>query len=285
VNDVKFARASAEIFIPDRVPVSKALSRTTAMCIAAHPDDIEIMAPHAILDGFGRTDRWFTGVVVTDGAGSPRSARYARFTDRQMRAVRRREQKKAAVVGEYGALVMLDHPGSAVKNARAQDVREDLCRLLLAAAPDVVIGHNPADKHDTHVALALRTLEALRALPAKARPRKFYGGEVWRDLDWMPDGEKVLWDISLRENIQSALLGVYDSQISGGKRYDLAAVARRRAAATYSQSHRVDTATALSTAMDLTPLLRDVRIDPGEYVGDMIDRFRKEVLKKMERFL
>ena len=90
---------------------------------------------------------------------------------------------------------------------------------------------------------------------------------------------------SLRENIQSALLGVYDSQISGGKRYDLAAVARRRAAATYSQSHRVDTATALSTAMDLTPLLRDVRIDPGEYVGDMIDRFRKEVLEKMERFL
>ena len=281
---MKLTRSTAEVFVPDGLPVSRALARTTSMCIAAHHDDIEIMAPHAILECFGAPRKWFMGVVVTNGAGSPRADLYARFTDRQMQAVRREEQRKAAIVGEFGALAMVDHPSSAVKSPGKRDVREDLCRLILAAKPDVVIGHNLADKHDTHVALALRTIEALRSLPPKARPRRFYGGEVWRDLDWMPDGEKVRWDVSGRENIQAALLGVFDSQISGGKRYDLAAAARRRAAATYYQSHRVDAATAASVAMDLTPLLRDDSIDPAAYVAGMIGRFRNDVLKRIGRF-
>ncbi|MFH0907659.1 MAG: PIG-L family deacetylase [bacterium] len=281
---MKLARSTAEIFVPDGLPISRALSRTTSMCIAAHHDDVEIMAPHAILDCFGRSDRWFMGVVVTDGAGSARAGLYARYTDKQMQVVRKHEQRKAAVVGEFGALAMLGHPSSAVKSPKGKDVREDLCKVVLAAKPDVIIGHNLADKHDTHVALALRTIEALRSLPPKMRPRKFYGGEVWRDLDWMPNGEKVKWDVSRRENIQVALLAVFDSQISGGKRYDLAAAARRRTAATYSQSHQVDATTALSVAMDLTPLLRDDRIDPAEYVSEMADRFRNDILKRIERF-
>jgi LmbE family N-acetylglucosaminyl deacetylase len=281
---MKLTRSTAEIFVPDGLPVSRALARTTSMCIAAHHDDIEIMAPHAILECFGRADRWFMGVVVTDGAGSPRADLYARCTDKQMQEVRKVEQRKAAVVGEFGALAMLAHPSSSVKSPRGKDVREDLCRLVRVARPDVIIGHNLADKHDTHVALALRTIEALRSLAPKARPRRFYGGEVWRDLDWMLDGEKIRWDVSRRENIQAALLGVFDSQISGGKRYDLAAAARRRAAATYYQSHKVDATTAAAIGMDLTPLLRDDTIDPSEYVAGMVERFRKDILNRIRRF-
>ena len=280
---MKLSRRNAEIFIPDGRPVGKALSRTTTMCIAAHPDDMEIMAPQAILEGFGRSDRWFTGVVVTDGVGSPRAGLYAHFTDRQMREVRRREQKKAAVIGEYGALILLGYSSASVKDSKRGDVREDLAKILQTAKPDVVMSHNPADQHDTHVALAIRTIEALRSLARKDRPRKFYGGEVWRDLDWLPDADKIRWDVSRRENLQTALLGVFDSQISGGKRYDLAAAARRRAAATYSQSRQVDAVHSLSVAMDLTPLLRDDRIDPAEYVGDMLDRFRSDIFQRIKR--
>jgi len=39
------------------------------------------------------------------------------------------------------------------------------------------------------------------------------------------------------ENLQFALLGVFESQIAGGKRYDLALMGRRRANATYFESH------------------------------------------------
>ena len=281
---MKFARKTAEVFVPDGTAESRALARTTHLCIAAHHDDIEIMAPHAILQCFGRKDRWFTGVVATNGAGSPRAGMYAGYSDVQMQAVRREEQKRAAVVGDFGAMLLLDHPSASLKQGRRGDVRADLKALLLATRPEVLVIHNLTDKHDTHVALALRTIEALRLLPRSARPAKVYGGEVWRDLDWMLDEDKVLWDVSGQENVQAALLGVFDSQISGGKRYDLAAMGRRRAHATYNQSHHVDSVAALSVGVDLTPLIRDDKLEPVAFAEKLIERFREDVHARIRRF-
>jgi len=280
---MKLARPNAEVFVPDKAAVSRALARTTHLCIAAHPDDIEIMAVRAILDCFGRKDRWFTGVVVTDGTGSPRAGAYAKLTPRKLREVRMREQRKAAVLGDFGALVLLGHPSSAVKSRGKNDVCRDLAAVLKAARPDVVIGHNLADKHDTHVALALRTIEAIRSLPLRSRPKQFFGGEVWRDLDWMPDHGKTVWDVSAREDLQRALIAVFDSQIGGGKRYDLAVMGRRRAHATYGQSHKVDSATAVALGMDLTPLIRNDRLDPCSYMMRFVDAFRADVAARIAR--
>src|SRR5947207_6189900 len=106
---MRFSKPSGEVFIPGPSLESDALARTTHLAIGAHPDDLEIMALEGILDCYTRPDRWFCGVVVTDGAGSARTGPYARFTDEEMRAIRRQEQKKAAIVGEYGAQVMLDY--------------------------------------------------------------------------------------------------------------------------------------------------------------------------------
>ena len=117
--------------------------------------------------------------------------------------------------------------------------------LLRATQPQIVYTHNLADKHDTHVGVALRVIEALRRLDQAERPARLVGCEVWRALDWMVDPDKVLLDVSDHENLQSALLGVFDSQIVGGKRYDLASMGRRRANATYFESHGVDDTTGL----------------------------------------
>ena len=62
---------------------------------------------------------------------------------------------------------------------------EDILALLQAAQPEVVYTHNLADKHDTHVGVTIKTIEAIRALPAAERPTHLFGCEVWRDLDWM----------------------------------------------------------------------------------------------------
>ena len=97
---MKLSHASAEIWIPDGAAEAAALARVTHMGIGAHQDDLEIMALDGILAGFGSTQNWFMGVIVTDGAGSPRAGLYANYTDEQMKAARRAEQKKAAVVGE-----------------------------------------------------------------------------------------------------------------------------------------------------------------------------------------
>jgi len=48
-----------------------------------------------IYECFGRNDKWFTGVVTTNGAGSPRAGIYANYTDEEMQKIRRIEQKKS----------------------------------------------------------------------------------------------------------------------------------------------------------------------------------------------
>ena len=280
---MKLDRDTAEIFVPDGLEPDEALARTTHMAFAAHPDDVEIMAFDGILRCFQQDDRWFCGVIITNGSGSPRDDLYKDYSDEAMQVVRRKEQKKAAVVGEYGAQVLLDYPSAAVKDGSREAPTDDIERLLKAARPEVVYTHNLADKHDTHVAVALRVIEAARRLHAAERPQRLYGCEVWRDLDWLVDADKVAFDCSAHESLQVALLGVFDSQICGGKRYDLAAIGRRRANATYYAAHNVDIATGMAFAMDLTPLVSDPTKDIQVYVQEFIDRFAHDVKERFQR--
>ena len=67
-----------------------------------------------------------------------------------MRWIRRIEQKKAFVVGEYSALALLDYPSSAVKGGDKRAVSEDLSRLFHSARPEIIYTHNLADNHDTN---------------------------------------------------------------------------------------------------------------------------------------
>jgi LmbE family N-acetylglucosaminyl deacetylase len=274
---VNFNLDTAEVFVPDGLPAEEALMRTTHLCIAAHQDDIEIMAPQPILECYQHSDKWFTGVVVTDGRGSPRNGIYAKFSDEEMRLTRLKEQRKAAVIGEYAALVMLDYPSKRVKDGGDSDVLEDITALLEATNPRIVFTHNLADKHATHIGVAVKVIEALRRSAVNSHIDYLYGCEVWRGLDWLMDDEKVVLDCSSQNNLQTALLGIFDSQISGGKRYDLATMGRRVANATYYASHEVDYATGLAFAMDLTPLVRNPGLRIQEYVLAHIDHFAQDV--------
>jgi LmbE family N-acetylglucosaminyl deacetylase len=280
---MKFHLDTAETFIPDGAPEVDALARTTHLSIAAHQDDIEIMAVTPIIECFQQPDKWFSGVVVTDGRGSPRAGIYENLDDEEMRLLRFKEQKKAAVVGEFSAQILLDIPSRILKDSTQQAPVDDLVALLKATRPQYVYTHNLADKHDTHIAVTLRTLEAIRQLPPEERPEKVYGCEVWRDLDWMVDSDKIGFDASAHENLQAALIGVFDSQIAGGKRYDLATMGRRRANATYFQPHGVDTTTGVVYGMDLTPLVEDSEKDIAEYVMSFVERFSHDVADRLNR--
>jgi len=280
---MRFNLPTADVFVPDGLLIEQALARTTHMAISAHQDDIEIMAAAPIIECFQQSDKWFSGVVVNDGRNSPRDGLYAYYSDEDMRAVRFKEQRKAAVVGEYAAQVILDYPSSAIKDSSNPQVVEDLVSLLKAAKPKYIYTHNLADKHDTHVGVVLKVIAAIRALPPVDRPQKLYGCEVWRDLDWMVDTDKIAFDLSAHEALQMALLGVFDSQIAGGKRYDLASMGRRRANATYYASHGVDTALGTSFAMDLTPLVVNDTLEPLDFIQQHIQRFAQDVVERFSR--
>lgn len=281
---MKFSQPSAEIFVPDGTAPVAALARTTHLCLAAHQDDLEIMAHGAIAAARGRADRWFTGVVVTDGAGSPRTGPFAGRTDAEMKAIRREEQRAAARLGGYAAVIQLAHPSAAVKDAAHPGVRADLAMLLAAMTPAEVTLHNPADKHDTHIAVFLRCLAALRALPVERRPARVLGAEVWRGLDWLLAADKVALDDSAEPQLAAELLAVFASQIAGGKRYDLAVAGRRLANATFLDPHTPDGYAALTWAMELTPLVRDPARPVEEFVLGHVDRLRADIAARLRRW-
>ena len=282
---MKLYNKSARVFVPDGKPEAAAWKRVTHLGIGAHQDDLEFMAFHGILECFAQEKKWFGGVTCTNGAGSSRTRVYEKFTDEQMMAVRRKEQDNAAVVGQYAVMVQLDYPSSAVKSASDQSLKSDLKQILAAARPEVVYTHNPADKHDTHIGVVIAALQAMRELPRGQRPQKVIGCEVWRNLDWMGDAEKVVMNVSGRDHLASALNGIFDSQIAGGKRYDLATRGRRSANATFFESHATDAADQLIFGMDLSAVVRDESLDIVDFVCGFIDRFREDVRVKLSKRL
>ncbi len=282
---MQFSQPEADVHVPNGDAADAALRRVTHLCIGAHQDDIEIMAHSAISACLDRpVFRAFGGVVVTDGAGSSRSGTYARRTDEEMKGIRRDEQRRAAELGGYAIQIQLAHPSARVKDAKmATPVRDDLTQIFSGCVVEELLLHNPMDKHDTHVGVLLRCLEALRALPAERRPRRVLGVEVWRGLDWLLESDKVALDASERPELRAQLLEVFDSQIFGGKRYDLATEGRRAANATYHDARRSDAATAITWAMDLMPLVTDPTRDMTDYALGYVQRLGDDVRARISR--
>ena len=278
---MKFQNPSADVFIPDGKPAADALARVTHLGIGAHQDDLEFMAFHGILTCFGQEDKWFGGVTCTSGAGSSRTGRYAALNNTEMATIRRQEQNKAAVLGRFGAMIQLDYDSDAVKRPSSLDLKNDLKVILSATQPEVVYTHNPADKHDTHIGIVVAALQAMRELPREQRPKQVIGCEVWRDLDWLLDSEKVVMDVSGHDDLAAELNGVFASQIGGGKRYDLATLGRRAANATFFNSHATDHSTQVIFGMDLTPIVADESKDILDFVCAHIERFHADVRQKL----
>jgi LmbE family N-acetylglucosaminyl deacetylase len=282
---LKFKNPTAEIFVPDGAPLPDALRRVTHLGIGAHQDDLEFMAFHGIACCHTDESQWFGGVTCTNGGGSSRAGAYANVTDDEMRVIRRGEQNAAARIGRYGVMIQLDYPSAAVKSPNDTALLGDLIGVLDATNPRVVYTHNLADKHESHIGVAVAAIEAMRALPQERRPEAVYGCEVWRGLDWMPDDEKIIHDVSGHESLADALCTVFDSQIAGGKRYDLGVAGRRRANATFLESHAEDRTGGAAFAMNLTPLIRDESLDVAAFVDNCIGRFRGDVRAKLRRRL
>lgn len=265
------------------IPSTAKNGSKTYLCFSAHQDDIEIMAYHGIINAYENNDTCFVACVTTDGAGSARSGRYESYTDDEMKLVRVEEQKQASEIGHYNKLYLLNYTSKEVKSKDNEDVINDYVEIIKKHKPEVVYTHNLADKHDTHLGVVTKVIKAIRKLPKEDRPSKLLGCEVWRDLDWYSDKEKVLLDVSSNPKLANDLLIAFDSQIAGGKRYDLATAGRRLANATYAESHSVDNISAVSNAMDLTPLILDDSLDIVEFITSKVMDFYEDVKNKVGR--
>ena len=246
-------------YAPDGMPFPTALARTRRLAVVAHPDDAEVMALSAIARGAAGEP--FALVVCTDGAGAP-----TRRVDPDLGARRRAEQRRAAELGDYAALLQLGYPSVDVRGDAHGTLTERLVSIIADAAPDELLTHAPTDRHPTHVAVSVATVAAARRLPAATRPGRVLGFEVWGGLDWLTGAHRVAADASGARALGRRVLGAHRSQLAG-KAYDRAAEGRRAANATFADPRSLDAATALELAFDLTPAIRD----GGPSLGALVD--------------
>jgi len=243
------------------------------------------MALPGILECYQNPTYYFGGIICSSGSGSPRTGSYAACADEKMKQVRQEEQRQAAILGEYLFVTQFDFSSASIQSSDNIKLVEELYQLLLQIHPDVIYTHHPLDKHPTHRAVGHAVIEALRRLPAHQHPKRLLGGEVWRSLDWIIDKDKIALDVSAHPELSDKLLTVFDSQLSGGKRYDLAALGRRYANATFATPHLVDQATQVLYAIDLMPLLKHPQLTLSEFALGFVERFRKEIEKEQSFFL
>jgi len=279
---VKFSQTRAELFIPGGGSLESAFASTTHLGIGAHPDDLEIMAYPGICACRGQKNLRFTGVVATDGAGSPRGGFSKKLSAPELVKARWDEQKQAADLGGYAAILQLAHLSAEIRGPGRNSLTSDLLRILKAAKPQVLYLHNPADRHETHVAVLLASLEALRQLPPADRPAEIYGCEVWGDLDWVPTKQVVRLPCPAPADFGPSLLRVFRSQVEG-KRYDLAAAGRRRAQATFADAYTPDQAEEVVLALDLKPLAENPKLSLADFVAALTAEFQRQTLDRIRR--
>ncbi len=278
---ISLLHRGSEIYFPNGHFENKQLSRTTHLGIGAHPDDLEILAIHGILDAFDDPSHFFSGITVSNGKGAPRSGGYAEMSDDKYCKLRYQEQKKAADIGKYNAQVFLNYESREIKSTMSFDLIRDLNAVITTTAPSIIYTHNPADRHDTHVAVCLHVIQAIRELESLPEDIKLYGCEVWRGLDWLPEDHKITFDVSDHPDLQRELLSVNKSQMVENKDYARAVEGRRIANATFNDPYSAKHAQRIQFAMDLTPLIYHPEMMIDIFVGNSIKTFEKDVRDRL----
>lgn len=252
----------------------EAFEASTHLGIGAHPDDLEVMAGHGILQCRSNQNSYFYGIICTDGVGSVRPPSFADLSADQWIEKRKQEQVASAELGKYAGVDFLMQQSSDIKNGINRSFVESLKARLSDHCPSFIYTHNPFDKHLTHVAVVVHVVEALRELDVV--PQKLFGCEVWRGLDWLDDTKKIALPISDPQFV-AELIDCHESQIVGGKDYSGATVGRMQSNATFYDARKRDDIQHQVFAVDLKPLLLDAQLTWKEFCQDLILNFKENV--------
>jgi hypothetical protein len=187
--------------LPAASPLHVARAGHAPLRRSAHQDDIEIMAHAGICDCLeANRARKPLAAWWSPTAPAPRALVQVLELHRRADAVgiRRdgatpRRRSSAATRSSSSSA----HPSADVKSGgprRGVARRPHTAIFAGACSPECRLSAQPGGQARHPRRRARRCLEALRALPPGARPRRVLGCEVWRDLDWLVDADKVALD-------------------------------------------------------------------------------------------
>ncbi len=260
---------------------TKVPATTNLLAIASHHDDIELMAMDGVLKAYGSKKYAFYACVVGDASNCNKIGKYADCSDKELMETRNQEQARASQIGEYEDLILLKKSQSDIEDLDNTTIVKELQKIILDINPDVVYTHNIFDRNLSHVRLALKVIEAILALPEESRPRLLYGCEIFRSLDWLPERYRVNFDISDNKEIQSRLIGVYDTMAEHSQNFAKAVVGRKLSNATFLGDKMGEEDKMLWFGLNLTPVISK-GIPLKDYVIKILNDYNKEMLDNID---
>lgn len=254
------------------------------MAICAHGDDCELMAIDGIQRGYRASKYTFACVVTTDGADSERSGRYARTNNEKMASVVMAEQKKAANIGRYNSVYFMNYSTEEVRDQENEDIVNEYVEIIKELKPRVLYTHSILDRNVTHVAVAIKVINALRSMKKGDQPKVLYGCESERDLDWVDPSKVVTFNVSKNMRLQRQLISAHKSA-NLSRDYVNAAIGRRLVNAVFNREEKRKTAKLTAKAINMTTLLRRKDYPIKRFAMSFIDDLYTEINDMMDRTL
>jgi LmbE family N-acetylglucosaminyl deacetylase len=234
------------------------------LIVAPHPDD-DVLGVGGYMASAAEKKKQVFVVYITDGAGSPRSAK--NFSDTQM--VSRREVEALAALrllrAKGGFFLKLN---SKELPAKFVQVKGTLAKIFDLLQPEEVFIPAPYERHKTHLICTQISLEALRACPIKAT--HLYGYSIWGNF-W-GGHKRIIFDITpyIKDKIQAVL--AHETQIAY-KNYQQGILGKSNYEAVFWESHEIQKMTFAEIFLDMNILLQNTSLSLVEFIRRDMEAF------------
>lgn len=249
---------------PEGLRLADFAGQPNVVVIAPHPDDDAIGVGGSLRRHRSVGENVFA-IYVTDGAGTPTGGGRTREE-----IVQTRQDEAMRGLGEIDAQagIFLNYQSKEVKSDRVPDVVQDLAAVFDLLRPRVIYVTAPYERHSTHIACTLRTVEAIRAVNNFAPELKGYA--VWGYLYGDENLEYV--DISAHVEAKRRAIRCHESEVAGHA-YDEGIIGLHRYVAVFQETHGLQEMAYAELLLDMSRLVREPELSVGDFAREQVMSF------------
>lgn len=191
------------------VPTSAKDGSIVSMCLAANITDVEILGSGGIIDSLYNPNKSFVGVVAYAPTEIPNAGLYSLYNPQDMIRIRQEEQQKAANIGSYNSVFLLNHNNE--EEEVVESIINDFVGLIKAYKPEIIYTFSPFDLDPAKIEIMKCVIIALSRIVDDYRPKAVYGVYTEGSLSFVPLTQLVDLGIETKIGFAYSLLNVYDS--------------------------------------------------------------------------
>lgn len=200
------------------VPTSAKDGAIVSICLVANITDIEVLGAGGVIDSLYNPNKSFVGVVAYNPKGVPNAGLYSLYNPQDMIRIRQGEQQKAANIGSYNSVYLLNHEEG--EEDIEENIISDFVGLIKAYKPEVIYTYSPFELDPTKIAIMKCVIIALSRIVDDYSPKAVYGVYTEGSLTFVPLDKLVDLGVESKIGFAYSLLDVYDSASEAGEILD-----------------------------------------------------------------